>query len=125
MSSLRGRLTGHFLARVFVLIVALSAVFMIWLGVVAYTLVQTNRGQQVTPPTTMLREAVADTTLTPDGAPSIAARTRARLVRQGQWLQVLDESGTVSAEANAPRGLPRHYSPGGSSRCACARASSG
>lgn len=112
MSSLRGRLTGHFLGRVFLLLVLLACVFMAWLAVVAFSLVQLNRGQRLTPPTTMLRDAVSDTTVTAGDGVAIGERTRQRLERQGQWLQVLDASGRVIGSVDAPKKLPARYSAG-------------
>lgn len=108
---LRGRLTGHFLGRVFLLLVVLAFVFMAWITIVVVSLLQPGGGGRATPPTTLLRDAAVDTTFTANGF-VLADRSRKRLAEQGMWLQVLDESGEVVGSADAPARLPGRYTAG-------------
>ena len=127
MSSLRGRLTGHFLGRVFAAHRALSAVFMI---------VARRRGvhARADEPRAAVTPAHDDAAggrrptrrSPPDGAPLDRCADARDARGQGQWLQVLDESGDESRpQATRRAGVPRHYTPGRLVEVRSARASSG
>lgn len=107
---LQGRLTGHFLGRVVVLIGGLGTLFVIWLiGVSIETdQIRVNRPT----PVSILRDAAADTTLTATGEVVLSAETSTAVQGSGYWLQVLDETGTVIAAMAAPEAVPEHYTPG-------------
>lgn len=109
---LEGRLTGHFLARVAMLLGGLGLVFMAWIAGLALTAWQANT--TAVPPTNVLRSASRDTTVTPSGAVTLSAATSKAVADGGFWMQVLDERGDeVASTAGRPATVPRHYTPGG------------
>jgi hypothetical protein len=107
---LEGRLSGHFLTRVVLLVGGLGLVFLLWVGGLALSAYQTR--EAVAPSADILRTAVTDTRVTSDtvvlGADTIAAARKA-----GYWVQVLDESGDEIAQSARPADAPVHYTPGG------------
>ncbi|MHB8925499.1 MAG: hypothetical protein ACYC5I_09410 [Coriobacteriia bacterium] len=107
---LEGRLTGHFLTRVVLLVGGLGFVFLAWIGALAFSAYQTREAAM--PPTDVLRDA-AGSVRAVDGAVSIDGTTTAAVKDGGYWLQVLDERGDELAEVDRPDGVPTHYTPGG------------
>jgi len=107
---IHGRLTGHFLKRVALLIGALGTVFIVW-GVILLA----NSGHlsvREYTPLQLLEQAEAGATLTPEGDLALSAETSATVLNGAHWLQVLDEDGTVISSIKAAETLPDHYTPG-------------
>lgn len=109
---LEGRLTGHFLARVVLLVAGLGLVFFLWLGGLAFSALVHTRQEATAPPITILRTA-ADITHAEGDAITLDPQTTAALAEGGYWLQVLDENGDELAQYQRPDEVPTHYTPGG------------
>lgn len=111
---LGGRLTGHFLARVALLLAALGTVFLGWIVVVSvftFTANRTTEGSGVGT-SQLVREASTETTVLPDGRVALSAKMIADAKRAGAWVQVLDEEGVEETSTARPAGVPMHYTPG-------------
>lgn len=107
---IQGRLIGHFLKRVALLIGALGLVFMIWLVLLV---VQAGRlSDMERTPAMLLKEAENGATLTPTGEVALSAETSAAIAQGPYWLQVLDAGGDVVSAIDAAETVPRHYTPG-------------
>ncbi len=107
---LQGRLTGHFLKRVALLIGALGTVFIVW-GVILLA----NSGHlsvREYTPLQLLEQAEEGATLTPEGDLALSAETSATILDGAHWLQVLDEDGAVISDIKAPEAAQDHYTPG-------------
>lgn len=109
---LEGRLTGHFLARVVLLVAALGFVFVVWLGMVAFSALFQGPPDTSSAPVTILRTA-AGITHEESGTVTLDQQTIDALAEGGYWLQVLDENGDELAQYGRPEGVPTHYTPGG------------
>lgn len=109
---LEGRLTGHFLARVVLLVTALGFVFVTWLGMVAFTALFQGQPDTSSAPVTILRTA-AGTTRAEGDTVVLDPQTLDALAEGGYWLQVLDENGNEIAQSGRPDEVPTHYTPGG------------
>lgn len=109
---LEGRLTGHFLARVVLLVAGLGLVFLLWVGGLAFSALLQTREEASAPPTTILRTA-ADITHADGDEIVLDPQTIDALADGGYWLQVLDENGDEVVHYARPEGVPVHYTPGG------------
>ncbi len=110
---LGGRLTGHFLARVALLLVALGAVFLGWILVLSYFTIGPGNTQATRVGTSQIvRQAAQETTLSADGRPVFSEDLVADAAEAGIWLQVLDESGVEIASTPRPADVPSRYTPG-------------
>lgn len=107
---LGGRLTGHFLARVALMLAGLGMVFLLWIAALAFVTLGANRGIGVGP-ADLVRRAADGTTLTA-GAVVLPSDVVADARRAGIWLQVLDENGTEITQTGRPAQIPTHYTPG-------------
>jgi len=107
---LQGRLTGHFLGRVALMLAGLAMVFGVWLAGLAAAAWQANR--QAVPPSNILR-AASRTTVVTTGTVTVATETVRAVRRAGMWLQVLDEGGDEVAQVDRPSTMPRRFTPGG------------
>lgn len=106
---LTGRLTGHFLGRVALLVGGLGLVFLLWGGGLLFVLFQANRVDVA--PKDVLRQAARTTTITGSGV-ALSPQTVSAAKRGGYWLQVLDENGAEITSTARPTNIPRHYTPG-------------
>jgi len=109
---LGGRLTGHFLARVALLLTALGAVFLVWILIASYLTVQANSTGAGVGSAQIVREAASETTVGPDGALVLSPKLIADAARAGIWVQVLDENGDEVTQTGRPANIPTHYTPG-------------
>ncbi|PKQ38209.1 MAG: hypothetical protein CVT59_02995 [Actinobacteria bacterium HGW-Actinobacteria-1] len=107
---LEGRLSGHFLGRVALLVGGLGFVFLLWLGGLAFSAFQTR--EAAAPPSDILRTAAEVTRVTSDTV-TLDAETVAAVTEGGYWLQVLDERGDEVTRVAAPADVPTHFTPGG------------
>ncbi|KAF0207166.1 MAG: hypothetical protein FD171_1929 [Actinobacteria bacterium] len=107
---LEGRLSGHFLARVALLVGALGLVFLLWLGGLVFTALQERQGEVY--PASILGDAAVDTHVT-NGSVVLGATTVSAVRAEGYWLQVLDEHGDEVTQVDRPADAPRRFTPGG------------
>lgn len=107
---LGGRLTGHFLGRVALMIAGLGLVFLLWVGALAFFALEANDGVGIGP-ANIVREAARTTTVATD-AVTLAPKLVADAARAGVWVQVLDENGTEITSTARPARVPTHYTPG-------------
>lgn len=107
---LQGRLTGHFLKRVALLIGGLGFVFILW---IAFLVLQSGHLSDIDrTPVQLLEEAEAGATRTPAGGVALSAETSEAIATGPYWFQILDTNGTVVSGIDAPDTLPTHYTPG-------------
>lgn len=110
---LGGRLTGHFLARVALLLVALGTVFLAWILVVSYYTVGAGNTQDTRVGTSQIvRQAAQEATLSAAGLPALSKDVTAEAAAAGVWVQVLDESGAEITSTPHPASVPVRYTPG-------------
>ncbi|HEY5548388.1 MAG TPA: HAMP domain-containing sensor histidine kinase [Coriobacteriia bacterium] len=106
---LRGRLTGHFLGRVALMLAGLGLVFLVWAVALTIAVSQANKGGIGA--AAVLTDAAGTLTVKGKGA-VLPTETIAAAQRGGYWIQVLDENGYEIAQAGRPAKIPRHYTPG-------------
>lgn len=107
---LGGRLTGHFLTRVAMMIGGLGTVFLLWILSLAFLTLQANEGSSVLP-AALVKRAAQETTITA-GRVVLPPAVVAEAARAGIWLQVLDENGDEITATPKPAKIPTHYEPG-------------
>jgi signal transduction histidine kinase len=108
---LGGRLTGHFLLRVALLVAGLGLLFLAWAGVLTLTVLEANRNVDSVQPATALAVASDTATLTANGV-VLSTKSVADAKAGGYWIQVLDEQGNEVTQTGRPAAIPRHYTPG-------------
>jgi signal transduction histidine kinase len=107
---LRSRLAGQFLWRLVVMLMALTALFFVWLAALGVT-VLLSENYDNSAPGRFIRDVVA-ATRTADGTATLAPEQRDQLRRAGAWLQVLDKSGREILSVDRPAQVPIAYAPG-------------
>lgn len=107
---IEGRLTGHFLLRVALMLAALGGVFLMWIAALAYVTYDANAPVVAGPAAIVKRVALGATSL--DGTLTLPAAAMAEARRGGVWVQVLDESGNEVTSTGRPATMPTRYSPG-------------
>ena len=118
--SLKGRLTGHFLGRVFLLFLVLGLVLGAWVVGVALYMTAINspdaRNGAASPLHTLehLRDAttVSDTSTVSGANVEIGSKALATVADLNAWVQVLDPQGRVIYSYAAPSTLPTAYPAG-------------
>jgi len=106
---LRGRLTGHFLGRVALMLTGLGLVFLVW--AVALTLAVSEANNGGVRAAGVLADAAGTLAVKGKDA-TLSTDTIDAAKRDGYWIQVLDENGYEIAQAGRPAKIPRHYTPG-------------
>lgn len=110
---LGGRLTGHFLARVALLLAALGTVFLAWIIVASYLTLGGGGDQGTRVGTSQIVREISDTaTMTAQGELRLDESVLARARSSAIWVQVLDERGIEMTATTLPADVPSSYTPG-------------
>lgn len=109
---LGGRLTGHFLGRVALMIGGLGLLFLVWIVAFSALTIRANQSEAGVSTSQIVREAAKETTLAADGSVVLQPKLIADSQHAGIWVQVLDENGTEVTQTSRPAQVPTHYTPG-------------
>lgn len=111
---LTGRLGGHFLRQVFVLLMALGTVFIVWAVVSSVWVLNAERGGSTvsTTPAVVLSTAEQSTTRSAEGSITVGEDALARVDELQGWLQVLDAEGHEIYAYAKPSEVPTYYPAG-------------